>query len=573
MLQDVADIEPGSRLAATVCVAGAGVAGITLALELERRGIDCLLLESGGLDPEPSTAALNEGDATGLPFRFDDGCRSRYLGGSSNCWGGFCRPFDPIDFESRPWVPHSGWPIGADELAPWYERAHGPLELGPTHYDPERWIGAARNPRLQRIRLPGGQVEDQVFQFSAPTRFGTRYRAQLAESRTTRVLLHANVVDIETDADATRVTALKVRSLSGRTLRVVARVFVLAAGGIENARLLLNARGRRSAGLGNDHDQVGRYFMDHPRLCAGRVTLAEAAPSIALYDQLFHTLNPAVSAYGTGFGGLFVLSPQAQRDEGVLNAQTWFRSIAPGESSAPAKALMRLKLRSLGGRHEGTSALADVGRLLANPFSAGAFAFTRMFHLTSWVREVRFNTIVEPAPDPDSRIVLGERRDALGLQRAVVDWRLGPLVRRTFDRTWAVIADALARAGVATVDLPAPIEHEDWQVPDRLRYYHWGHGTLLEQADTWPRLPDWTWHHMGGTRMHASPRHGVVDRDLRVHGVSNLWIAGSSVFPTGAANFPTMTIVALTLRLADHLATGLGRTTVVAGATAVPRGR
>lgn len=571
MLQDIVDIEPGSRLAATVCVVGAGIAGITLALELERLGIDCLLLESGGLEPEPETNALNDGDTTGLPFRFDDGNRSRYFGGSSNCWGGWCRPFDPIDFERRAWVPHSGWPIDRNDLAPYYDRAHGPLELGPTHFDPARWIGAARNPRLQRIRLPGGRVEDQVFQFSPPTRFGARYRARLVASRSVRVLLHANVVDIETDADAAQVTALKVRSTSGRTVRVVAHVFVLAAGGVENVRLLLNSRTRRPAGLGNDHDQVGRYFMDHPRLCAGRVRLRDGAPPLALYDQLFHTLNPAVSAFGAGFGGHFVLTPQAQREERVLNAQTWFRSIAPGESSPQAKALMRLKLRSLGGRSDGTSAIADVARVLSNPFAAGAFAMTRVLHLTSWVREIRLNTIVEPAPDPDSRITLGPDRDALGLQRALVDWRLGPMVRRTFDRTWAVIADSLARAGIATVDLPSPIESQEWSVPDSLRYYHWGHGTMLEQGDTWPRLPDWTWHHMGGTRMHASPRHGVVDSDLRVHGLSNLWITGSSVFPTGAANFPTMTLVALTLRLADHLAVRLGRVATAADAAATHR--
>lgn len=558
MFRDLEDIEPGSRLQSTVCIVGAGVAGITLALDFERTGVDCLLLESGGLEHDPDTAELNEGQTQGLPFQFDDGCRSRYLGGSSNCWGGWCRPFDPLDFESRDWVPNSGWPISFDDMAPWYDRSHATLQLGPTHFDPARWIAAARNPRLQRMTLPGGRVEDQVFQFSPPTRFGAVYRQQLARARHVTVLLHANVTEIETDDQATSVVGLKVRSLDGRSVRVVARKFILAAGGIENVRLLLNSTAQRPAGLANDHDQVGRYFMDHPRLCAGEVRFAPGVSHPALYDQLYHALNPAVSAFGTGFGGHFVLSPECQRAEGVLNSQTYFRSFAPGESSDASKALMRLKLRTLGGRSSETSALSDVGRVLADPVSAGAFALTRKLHLTSWIRKIRFTTIVEPAPDADSRVTLMDERDALGMRRALVDWRLGEQVRRTFDRTWRVLADDLSKAGIADVTLPAPIEHEPWPTPTSLRYYQWGHGKMLDQGDDWPRVPDWTWHHMGGTRMHASPRQGVVDSDLRVHGIANLWITGSSVFPTGAANFPTMTIVALSLRLADHLAQRLG---------------
>lgn len=559
MIADLADLEPGTRLHADLCVIGAGIAGITLALELERFGIDCIVLESGGLVREADTSTLSDGENRGLPFLFDDGTRSRWLGGSSNCWGGWCRPFDAIDFQARDWVPHSGWPIGLDTLEPWYRRAHRVLELGPTHFDPDRWVSASGNPRLRRLQFPGGQVEDQVFQFSPPTRFGTRYRERLERAQHVRVLLHANVVDILTDENARTVDSLKVRSLDGRTATVAARQVVLAAGGIENVRLLLNARSRRPAGLGNDHDQVGRHFMDHPRLCAGRVRFAKGVPHPALYDQLYHALNPATSAFGTGFGGHFVLSPDAQARERVLNAQTWFRSFAPGERSPSSTALMRLKLRSLGGACGDSSMLGDVARLLRNPMSAGAFALTRKLHITRLIREVRFNTIVEPAPDPDSRITLADDVDALGLRRASIDWRLGALVRRTFDRTWSLIAGALHDAGLARVDLPEPIEHTEWRVPDSLSYYVWGHGKMIDQGDTWPRLPDWTWHHMGGTRMHASPRHGVVDAHLRVHGMSNLWVGGSSVFPTGGANFPTMTIVALSLRLAERLASEVGR--------------
>lgn len=101
---------------------------------------------------------------------------------------------------------------------------------------------------------------------------------------------------------------------------------VLAAGGIENVRLLLNSTAQQPAGLGNDHDQVGRYFTDHPRLCADEVRFKLGGQHLALYDQLDHALNPAVSAFGTGFGGHFVLSPECRHAEGALTSQTSFHS-------------------------------------------------------------------------------------------------------------------------------------------------------------------------------------------------------------------------------------------------------
>ncbi len=134
MFIDARRVEEGTVAETTVCVIGGGVAGITLALELERHGIEAYLLESGGVNPDDDTRDLYRGEDIGLPYSFADGCRSRFLGCSSNCWGGWCRPLDPWDFEKRDWVAHSGWPFGPKELAPYYERTHALLKLGPHDF-------------------------------------------------------------------------------------------------------------------------------------------------------------------------------------------------------------------------------------------------------------------------------------------------------------------------------------------------------------------------------------------------------------------------------------------------------
>jgi len=200
MFVDTRTVDEGYVVEATVCIVGAGVAGITLALEMNRLGIDTCLLESGGYKADDETRDLYRGENAGLPYSFADGSRSRFLGGSSNCWGGWCRPLDPWDFDKREWVPHSGWPFGLDELAPYYARTHAWLKLGPNNFDPEFWERAIGRPDVRRIPLLTGKVRDTVAQFSPPARFGKLYRSALERSACVRVFLHANAVDIETIA-------------------------------------------------------------------------------------------------------------------------------------------------------------------------------------------------------------------------------------------------------------------------------------------------------------------------------------------------------------------------------------
>jgi choline dehydrogenase-like flavoprotein len=531
MFIDTRTVEQNTVIETTVCIIGGGVAGITLALEMSRAGVDSCILESGGFGPDDETRDLYRGENVGLPYTFADGSRSRYFGGSSNCWGGWCRPLDPWDFEKRDWIPHSGWPFGLDELAPYYARTHELLKLGPQNFDPAYWEREIGRRDVRRMPLATGDMRDTVAQFSPPVRFGKAYRDELSRSKRVRVFLHANALNIDADAQGTTITKVRVGTLSGRRLSVQARIFVLATGGIENARMLLASNNVQENGLGNANDLVGRYFMDHPRMMSGKVRFRPGNARNKLYDIKYHYQNAAVSAHGTKISSQFAPKQEMMEREQLLNSRAWLYSKWYGEGSAGSEALIHCKEALMKKDQPGRSLKKDIATMIAHPAHTVGYGLTRLLQWPALITDVTLQAIVEAVPDPDSRVTLStDQRDRLGIPRVKVEWRLGDQVKRTFDKTFMLLATELRMANIADVELDAPLE-----------------------GRAWPAKLEGTWHHMGTTRMHDSPREGVVDRDCKVHGISNLYVGGSSVFPTVGANFPTITIAALSLRLAGHL--------------------
>lgn len=227
---------------------------------------------------------------------------------------------DEQDFAARDWVPYSGWPFPKRELVPYYDRSRDVLQIGPDRYDPEFWVAAIGRAGVRRMPFVTGDVIDAISQFSPPLKFGRFYEAALRRSQHLTVFLYANAIEIETDASGCRVQAVKLATLTGRTARAKAMVFVLAAGGIENPRLLLASNRTHPAGLGNQNDLVGRYFMDHVQLSTGQVRLVNIGKQDELYDCKFNHNNPAISAYGTRFAAQLMLSPDVQAREKLLNA-------------------------------------------------------------------------------------------------------------------------------------------------------------------------------------------------------------------------------------------------------------
>jgi choline dehydrogenase-like flavoprotein len=511
---DARALPNGSVLEGDLCIIGAGAAGISIALEWIGSRRKVLLLEGGGLEYEPATQDLYRGEIVGLPYYPLQAARLHYFGGTTGHWAGFCSTLDPIDFERRDWVPHSGWPIRRGDLDPFYARAQTVLELGPYEYTAEEW--QRRDATLVPLPLDPRVAWTKMWQFSPPTRFGARYRDAIIGVPNVHLYTHANVCELEASESLSRVAGLRVRTLDGKEHSARAQHYVLACCSIQNARLLLASNRRAPTGLGNGHDLVGRYFMEHLEMPGGHLVLANPdAANTKMYAMQFGV---------TKARGELALSAAVQREQRILNGTVAVEPGAPGEV---AKSTFQWATPELLAAFREWEAHGRVGPLPAGlppPPPAGSRPF---FHLV---------TRQEQAPNPDSRVTLSPERDALGMPRAKLDWRLTELDRRSFRLFYEVLGRELGRSGVGRVQVL------DWVVRD---------------DSTWPSTLSGGWHHMGTTRMHEDPRYGVVDANCRVHGLGNLYVAGSSVYPTSGAPNPTLTLVAMSLRLSDHLKTKL----------------
>jgi len=502
-----------------VCIIGAGPAGIVLARTLGASGVRVCLLEGGGLAADDATQALYRGRVVGQRYFQLDDCRARQFGGAANWWGGWSRAMDPINFEARDWVPHSGWPIPFSEVDRFSDRTRALLQI-PSVDDA---LAAVAQDRSRRpLPLPVDEMATALLQFSPLVDFSGFYREELFAAPTVTTLLHANVVGIDRDPDGTAIRRVRVATLSGRRGTVEARVYILAAGAIENARLLL------ASAIGTDHDVVGRYFGEHPHVRCG---VLETAPGVdaAFYDE--------TQRRGREPMGWFVLPPSVQRAHRLLAFSASLRQRPPmpvdrllatqASGFTSSKALMESVLLGRGPARW-SARLPRIARG-APALARGIAARTSRSAHTGRLFEIKVRS--EQTPNPESRVRLNATRDRLGVPMVDLDWRLVDADRATVREGVRLLAAACATAGIGRVSLPA--DPDDAPSLDGV-----GGG----------------WHQMGTTRMADNPRVGVVDAHCRVHGVPNLFVAGSSVFPAyGFAN-PTFTILSLALRLADHVA-------------------
>ena len=277
MHTDARTLEDGALIEGDLCIVGAGAAGISMAMEWIGTPYTVILLEGGGFNYEPQMQALYAGKSIGDPYQVPlEAARLHYFGGTTGHWGGWCAPMDPIDFKKRDWVPHSGWPFQKEHLDPFYERAQAYVELGPYVYDAADY--EARYPPRKRLPFDEEKIWTKMWQFSPPTRFGTRYRDTIIEAKNLHLYTYANVTEIEANESVRAVTGLRAQTIDGKRHRVRARRYVLACGSIQNARVLLASNAQAPAGLGNDHDLVGRFFMEHFEMGGAQLILEKAGP-------------------------------------------------------------------------------------------------------------------------------------------------------------------------------------------------------------------------------------------------------------------------------------------------------
>lgn len=519
-----ADLPEAARLEADLCIVGGGAAGITIARAFIASGYSVVLLESGTEHFETATQMLYAGRSLGSPPLQILTSRIRYLGGSTNQWAGWCLPLDPIDFEDRPGLAYRGWPFGRAALDPWYAKAQKVLQLGPYDYRlADRGIPESRVP----APFKGPLFISRMLQISPPTRFGTAYGPELRRAGNVRVCLDANLLGFDCDAAGQRVEQARVGSLAGRRFTVAARHYVLATGGIENARLLLLSGPQvngEPAGLGNAHDLVGRTLMAHLEYLPGTVAVADPYT-----DFRFVTPWAGLTDRDGRFQTFQALSEDSLRRLELPNLKIhWIFEYATGQRTIDALSrLMRLS---------GPTRMADLGTVAGDPGAAAGFLWRKLTGGQPYpVRALRAHFSSEPMPNPDSQVRLGSERDALGQRQVEVAWRTSAFDLDAAARTLRLLGGELGRTGFGRL-----------------------HAPMLEGAPAWPDSLYGDQHHMGTTRMHDDPRRGVVNANCRVHGLANLFVAGSSVFPTAGAANPTLTIVALALRLGEHLRALLG---------------
>jgi choline dehydrogenase-like flavoprotein len=542
----MSQVVDGEPLNADICIIGAGAAGISLAVKLRNSGLNILIVESGGRRHEAPIQALYSGHVTdsrlhATPDRF----RRRQFGGSTVLWGGRCVPFDPIDFEPRCYIPHSGWPLSYNDILPFYREANEVCEAGAFAYQIDEAFDRPTRPMIAGFASSDFRT-DELERFSKPTDFAARYRATLDIAGDVRVLLHATATQLIFDSNGRVLEKVKLRSLSGKTATAHARTFVLATGGLEVPRLLLANRDAHPAGVGNGNDVVGRYYMCHIAGTLGRITIDRSASTVWNdYD---------IADDGTYCRRRLSLHPEAQRREKIGNfiARLHHPRIADPEHRTAILSLVFLGSRLLPWEYR-TRVAPDYGttwhqyrRHVANvaaaPLSAAGFA-ARM--LTGrFLAERKIPSLVvkskadlfsidfhaEQIPNRESRITLADDTDAFGMPRIKIDWHYTRQDVETVEKAVAMLASDFSKSGVGTFEYD-----RDAVEAEMIRYGAYGG------------------HHIGTARMGTDAHTSVVDQHCRVHGIDNLYVAGAATFPTSSQANPTLTIVALSLRLAGHL--------------------
>ncbi|WP_081997258.1 FAD-dependent oxidoreductase [Sphingopyxis fribergensis] len=526
MMLDLDDVDGTIRRRTEICVIGAGAAGIALTRRLLAAGHEVLLLESGGRDFEAATADLNAGSNIGEDYYPLHDARMRFFGGTTAIWGGRCAELDPIDFERRDWVPHSGWPIGRDDLAPYYAQARPMFGLSDRRFEVAD---------LRAAGVPVPQFRDHLLHTPIWTfdprfnRFTLDACADMQAHPRCHIICHASVVGIAQRAGS--VQCLEARSLKGGRVMVIADIVVLAAGGIENARLLLASH------IGNDNDQVGRYFMEHPHARGGRIVGGDSWNLLKSFARRHRVAGQDVAALVTPAAAL-------QRREGILNSSLTI------VARQPARAAQFVGMRAYGSLKHDIAPTRRGRALWMATKKAANWAQQHIDPARPWLlhkaglADIALLVRAEQAPNPESRITLGSEIDALGVRRVNLDWRLSDLDKRSVTGLVRALDEEISRLEIGRV------EAADWLAEDGP---NWQTDPLISSH------PIGGYHHIGTTRMSYTPRTGVVDADGRVHGVSNLYIVGSSTFPTAGWANPTLTIVALALRTADRISAMLAK--------------
>ncbi|RFZ90732.1 GMC family oxidoreductase [Mucilaginibacter conchicola] len=502
MHTDARKIDNNSLIEGDICIIGAGAAGISMALEMIGTPFKVILLEGGGFEYEAEMQDLYKGKTTGQKYFPLQSARLHYFGGTTGHWAGFCSPFDPIDFKQRDWIPHSGWPITREDLDPYYARAQKNLDLGPYDYSLEYW--QKQDPERIPLPLDDKAVFNKMWQFSKPTRFGEKYKATIVKAPNVHLYTYANVTDITANEAASNVKEVTVKNLAGKQHTVRAKHFVLACCSIQNARMLLASNKQAPNGLGNQNDNVGRYFMEHIEIKSAEMWLPK--PDLMKLYQW---------EWGVKARAELAISEEMQRKHKILNGTASLNPLAVAKNWKPMIETWT----------------ADTAK--TNALMSGAKKALKEGPKLKSYNSFELFTRIEQAPNPNSRVTLDKEKDALGVPRANLHWEFTDLEKHSLRKIYQIIGEQVGISNAGRVKLMEYLRDEN--------------------DSSWPAFTGGGWHHMGTTRMADDPKKGVVDKHCKVHGIANLYVAGAACYATAAAPNPTLTVTALSIRLAEHL--------------------
>jgi choline dehydrogenase-like flavoprotein len=521
MLRDASSIEFDSPLDCDVCIVGSGPAGITLGIELSVKPLRVIIIAGGDLRPSASARALNEGTSDGRPYYSLDGCRVRAFGGTTHTWGGWSRSLEESDFKERDWIPHSGWPFTLHDLEFEFERAQHHLGISPVPNDPKSYTRPG-GPPLRGLSSHSS-LDEILFQV-APVRFSERHRAALHSADNVDVLLNAHATKVVMAENGQRATGVECAILGRARFQIRANTVVLAAGGIENARLLLDSPGQGVEGIGNARGLVGRFFGEHLHVPIGEMRISDS--SVAAFFQPHFANKHRVR------GGLSLGSAVRKERRLLGSAITLHNADDPHDLLSPSQwhggydSMMILVRAALRGTLA-DSAQYHLLRMLRHLDEAAVLGFAKVRKPPA--RRLLLGLRAEQAPNSESRVCLSHETDQFGGRKAHVRWLVSDDDLASISETQRVVYEAL--------------RSEEIKMFPRDGINGW-------LARLRPGA-----HHMGTTRMHVDPAHGVVNARGIVHGTENLYVTGSSVFPTGGCVPPTLTIIALAVRVARDIAT------------------
>ena len=544
MFTDTRTLADNETITADICIIGAGPAGTTLAREFLDSDLQVVLLESGGQSADSRIQRLSEGTLSGAADEPVDQTHLRQLGGTANHWiikmsdkqfGYRYAPLNDIDFRQRDAIPNSGWPVSRADLDPYYSRAHEVGQIGPYQYAPGNW----ETEKFKPLRLDKERVVSDFFTFGPTLLFGRDFPRQFQQSGNIHVYIHATVVELLSSEHGETIEAALVRGFDGKQTLFKARQFIIACGGFQTPRLLLASQSRSAAGIGNQFDLVGRYYMDHSLVPSGNFFPHDPRiiNSLGLYDMRLME--------GCSVMAKLSLAETVMQKEGLRNfAATFF----PMPELRDVKAVQSLKNIAID--LQSRKFPANFGDHLLHLYK-GKWHLIRMLYQKTryggtmmpgfgqggWsrfddnekkYRRLELMAFVEQSPNPNNRVTLIDEKDELGCPKINVHYQWDQNDLDSIRRAQEIMREELLATGLGSFE---PASKDGAAVISALGLHHL----------------------MGTTRMSDDPKRGVVDEHCQVHGVNNLSIASSSVFVTSGYANPTLTIMALAIRLADRL--------------------